>query len=259
MSKRIPVMSTSKLYKPIADRLLLVDELEKGELPSYQREITVKAFTIGKRAQIPTMSIETETTFVPTIEIGTNAALKLHEDRGACYYIKNRIAVRSRDAILRRVDHEALGVISAAAPVDHTISVSGCLQPENLLLAISLVETHELSIAHIVMHPVRFKDMLGWSIGDFCDIFAPLPRSEREKGVLKGYFDGIPVITSTMCAKDTVIVIAPAEYVGVMPIKQKLKDIDAATADKLRTEDILFTELGFAVLNDYAISKVICA
>ena len=124
-------------------------------------------------------------------------------------------------------------------------------------MAISLLETHELPVAHIVMHPMRFKDMLGWVIGDICDIFTPLPREEREKGVLKGYFDGIPVIVSTMCTKNTVIIIAPADYVGVMPIKQKLEDIDAATANRLRTEDILFTEIGFAVINDYAIAKVV--
>ena len=161
-------IKTSLMYQAIGRKLLMVDELPQGALPRYERDVAVKSYVIPKRGSVPTHVVEAEELLIPVVELATNPTIKINEINQRRYYIVDRAQVRAKDSIQRQEDVEVFKVINAAVPTDHSIAVSGTLQPENINLALTLIEEHELIGAKVIMHPQRYKDVRDWG-KDFFD------------------------------------------------------------------------------------------
>ena len=246
-------IKTSLMYQAIGRKLLMVDELPQGALPRYERDIAVKSYVIGKRGSVPTMQIEGEELLVPVIEIASNPTIKLNEIRQRRYYIVDRAQVRAKDSLQRQEDVEVFKVINQAVPADHSISVSGSLQPENINLALTLIEEHELIGAKIVLHPQRYKDIRTWGK----DFFDEATQRDILMTGLYGHIYSADIHVSTMVPKNAVFVLAPPQFVGAIPVRQDITVLPADDPRKLRLGWVVFEELGFAVINDYAVSKIL--
>ena len=237
-------IKTSLMYQAIGRKLLMVDELPQGALPRYERDIAVKSAVIPKRGSVPTHVVEAEELLVPVIEIASNPTIKLTEIRSRRYYIVDRAQVRAKDSLQRQEDTEVFSVINAAVPADHSISVTGTLQPDNINLALTLIEEHELIGAKIVMHPQRYKD-----------VDEATQRDILMTG-LYGHLYSADIHVSTMVPKNAVYVLAPAQFVGAIPVRQDITVLPADDPKRLRLGWVIFEELGFAVINDYAVARI---
>jgi hypothetical protein len=60
-----------------------------------------------------------------------------------------------------------------------------------------------------------------------------------------------------MVPKNCVFVMAPAQFVGAMPIRQDITVLPADDTRRLRLGWVVYEELGFAVINDFSLSKII--
>ena len=248
-------IKTSLMYQAIGRKLLMVDELPQGALPRYERDIAVKSYVIGKRGSVPTMLVEGEELLVPVIELASNPTIKLNEIRQRRYYIVDRAQVRAKDSLQRQEDVEVFMVINAAVPADHTINVSGSLQPENINLALTLIEEHELIGAKIVLHPQRYKDIRAWGK----DFFDEATQRDILMTGLYGHIYSADIHVSTMVPKNAVFVLAPPQFVGAMPVRQDITVLPADDPRKLRLGWVVFEEVGFAVINDYSVAKIMVA
>jgi len=246
-------IKTALMYQGIGRKLLMVDELPQGALPRYERDIAVKSYVIPKRGTVPTVVVEGEEVMVPTFEIASNPTIRLNEMRQRRFYIVDRAQVRAKDSLQRQEDIEVFKVINAAVPSAQSISVSGTLQPENINLALTLIEEHELIGAKVIMHPQRYKDLRTWG-KDFYD--EATQRDILMTG-LYGHLFTADIHVSTMVPKNAVYVLAPAQFVGAMPIRQDISVLPADDPKRLRLGWVVFEELGIAVINDYAVSRVI--
>jgi len=246
-------IKTSLLYQAIGRKLLMVDELPQGALARYERDIAVKSYVIPKRGSVPTAEVEAEELLVPTIELASNPTIRLNEIRQRRFYIVDRAQVRAKDSLQRQEDVEVFKVINAAIPTDHSISVVGTLQIENINLALTLIEEHELVGAKIVLHPQRYKDIRTWGP----EVFDQATQRDVLQTGLYGHVYSADIHVSTMVPKNAVYVLAPAQFVGAMPVRQDITVLPADDPKRLRLGWVVFEELGFAVINDYALSRIL--
>jgi hypothetical protein len=247
-------IKTSLMYQGIGRKLLMVDELPQGALPRYERDISVKSYVIPKRGSVPTSVVEAEELLVPVVELASNPTIKLNEIRQRRYYIVDRAQVRAKDSLQRQEDVEVFKVINQAVPVDQSISVAGTLQPDNINLALTLIEEHELIGAKIVLHPQRYKDIRMWGK----DFFDEATQRDILMTGLYGHIYSADIHVSTMVPKNCVYVLAPAAFVGAMPVRQDITVLPADDPKRLRLGWVVFEELGFAVVTDYAVARIIC-
>lgn len=237
-------IKTSLMYQAIGRKLLMVDELPQGALPRYERDVAVKSYVIPKRGQVPASIIEAEELLIPVVELASNPTIKLNEIRQRRYYIVDRAQVRAKDSLQRQEDIEIFKVINAAVPTDHSISVSGSLQPENLNIALTLIEEHELIGAKIVMAPQRYKDVRVWGK----DFFDEATQRDILMTGLYGHIYSADIHVSTMVPKNAVYILAPAQFVGAMPVRQDVTVLPADDPRKLRLGWVVFEEVGFGKL-----------
>jgi hypothetical protein len=241
------------MYQAIGRKLLLVDELPQGVLPRYERDVTAKSFVVGKRGAVPTSEIEAEELLVPTFEIAANPVIRYSEVRARRFYIVDRAQIRAKDSLQRQEDTEVFKVINAGTPTDQTISVSGTVQLEQINLALTLIEEHELIGAKIVVPPARYKDFRGWGP----DVYDQATQREILQTGLYGHLYTADIHLSTMVPKNVVFVMAPAQYVGAIPIRQDITVLPADDTRRLRLGWVVYEELGFAIINDFSLSRII--
>ncbi|NBP65506.1 MAG: hypothetical protein EBU66_12710 [Bacteroidetes bacterium] len=246
-------IKNSLMYQAIGRKLLLVDELPQGVLPRYERDITAKSFVIGKRGAVPTSEIEAEELLVPTFEIAANPVIRYSEVKARRFYIVDRAQIRAKDSLQRQEDTEVFKVINAGTPQDQTINVNGTVQIEQVNLALTLIEEHELIGAKIVVPPARYKDFRGWGP----DVYDQATQRDILQTGLYGHLYTADIHLSTMVPKNCVFIMAPAQFVGAMPIRQDITVLPADDTRRLRLGWVVYEELGFAVINDFSLSKIL--
>jgi hypothetical protein len=246
-------IKNSLMYQAIGRKLLLVDELPQGVLPRYERDVTAKSFVVGKRGAVPTSEIEAEELLVPTFEIAANPVIRYSEVKARRFYIVDRAQIRAKDSLQRQEDTEVFKVINAGTPQDQTINVNGTVQIEQVNLALTLIEEHELIGAKIVVPPARYKDFRGWGP----DVYDQATQRDILQTGLYGHLYTADIHLSTMVPKNCVFIMAPAQFVGAMPIRQDITVLPADDTRRLRLGWVVYEELGFAVINDFALSKIL--
>jgi hypothetical protein len=246
-------IKNSLMYQAIGRKLLLVDELPQGVLPRYERDVTAKSFVVGKRGNVPTSEIEAEELLVPTFELAANPVIRYSEVKARRFYIVDRAQIRAKDSLQRQEDTEVFKVINSGTPNDQTISVNGTVQLEQVNLALTLIEEHELIGAKIVVPPARYKDFRGWGP----DVYDQATQRDILQTGLYGHLFTADIHLSTMVPKNCVYIMAPAQFVGAIPIRQDITVLPADDTRKLRLGWVVYEELGFAVINDFSLSKII--
>lgn len=246
-------IKTSLMYQALGRKLLMVDELPQGALPRYERDIAVKSYVLPKRGSVPSSIIEAEELFVPTVELATNPTIRLAEIKARRFYIVDRAQARAKDALQRQEDVEIFRIINAAVMADHSVAVSGTLQPENINLALTLIEEHELIGSKIIVHPQRYKDIRMWGK----DFFDEATQRDLLMTGLYGHLYSADIHISTMVPKNACFVLAPAQFVGAMPVRQDITVLPADDPRRIRLGWVVYEEVGFAVINDYSVSRVL--
>jgi hypothetical protein len=240
-------------YQGIGRKLVMVDELPNGAYPRYERDVTVTSHVVAKRGQVMTSVVEGEELLIPTFEIAANPTIKLNEIRQRRYYIVDRAQVRAKDSLQRQEDTEVFRVINAAIPTAQSISVSGALQPENINLALTMIEEHELIGAKIVVAPARYKDIRQFGK----EFFDEATQRDILMTGLYGHLYTADIHVSTMVPKNCVYVLAPAQFVGAMPVRQDVTVLPADDPKKLRLGWVVYEDIGIGVINDYALARIL--
>ena len=239
-------------YQGIGRKLLMIDELPQGALARYERDIAVKSYVLAKRGSVPDQHGEGEELIVPTFEIAAYPQIRYSEIKARRFYIVDRAQVRAKDAIMRQEDTEVFTVISNAVPAAQTVLCTGALSPDNLNLAMVMIEEHELVAAKLVMHPRQYKDIRNWGV----EFFDQATQRDVLMTGLYGHLWTADIHVSTMVPAGSVYVLAPGEFVGAMPVRQDVTIVPADDPQRLRLGWVIFEEIGLAVINDYACAKL---
>lgn len=254
-------IQTSLLYQSIGRKLLMVDPLPQGALARYEKDIDAPATLISKRGEAPVVLIEGEDFLVPTWEIVSYPTIRLSQVKQRMFNIIDRAQVKAKNEISQREDTEIFKAIDAGCPQDavnagfnHLIQTSsGRLTLDLINAAVAKIEKHRLTTSKIVMNSQRFADIRGWG-KDFLDFV-----TQREV-LLTGVFGRLwtnDILISNLVPDSAVLVLSPAEFVGVMPVRQEITVIPADQPNKLRLGWVVYEEIGIAVVNGKGISKIL--
>ena len=102
------------------------------------------------------------------------------------------------------------------------------------------------------MNAQAFADIRAWGREEF----DPVTQHEVLQTGLFGHLWTADILISKKVPMDTVYVLADPEFVGVMPIRQDIQVIPADKPEELRLGWVIYEEIGLAVVNDMAVSKI---
>ncbi len=239
-------------YQAIGRKLLMVDELPQGALARYERDVASNAYVIARRGAVPDKITEGEEVLVPTFEIAANPQIRLSEIKARRFYIVDRAQMKAKEAIQKAEDTEVLTDINAAVRTNQTVIQSGDLTIASLNYAFSTVEAHDLTVAKIVMNPKQYADVRLFGR----DVYDEATRRDVLMSGLFGHLWTADIHVSHRVPENNVYLLAPAEYVGAIPVRQDITVLPADNPKELRLGWVIYEELGIIVINDYALAKV---
>ena len=253
-------IQTSLLYQSIGRKLLVVDPLPQGALARYEKDIDAPATLISRRGQAPDVVLEGADFMVPTFEIVSYPQIRLNQVKQRMFNIIDRAQVKAKNEISVQEDTQIFKLIDAAVPqsstnpgFNHLIATSsGRLTLDLLNAAFAKIEKHRLTVSKLVLNSQRFADIRAWG-KDYFDFV-----TQREV-LLTGVFGRIwtaEILISNLIPDNRVLVMAPAEFVGVMPIRQEITVIPADKPSRLRLGWVIYEEIGLTVVNPKGISRI---
>jgi len=252
-------IQTSLLYQSVGRKCLVVDPLPQGALARYEKDIDAPAVVMSNKGETPDVIITGEDFMVPLFEISCYPQIRLSQVKQRMFNIIDRAQVKAKNEISVKEDTAILSLIDASVPqlanpaFNHLIqTVSGRMTLDLLNAAVAKIERHRLTVSKIVLNSNRFADIRSWG-KDFFDFV-----TQREV-LLTGVFGRIwnaDILLSQIVPDADVLVMAPAEFVGVMPVRQEITVIPADKPSKLRLGWVVYEEIGLSVANPKSISKI---
>jgi hypothetical protein len=240
-------------YQAVGRKLLMVDELPQGALARYERDVRSVARVISRRGAVPDEIQEGEEVLVPTFEIATNPQVRLSEIKARRFYIVDRAQIKAKEAIQKEEDTNIFNALLNAVDGAHTVlATGGALTLSALNQAFATVETHDLTVAKIVMHAQRYADVRNWGK----TVYDEATQREVLTSGLFGHIWTADIHVSSRMPTNTVLVLAPADYVGAFPVRQDITVLPADDPKKLRLGWVIYEEIGIVVINNYACAKV---
>ena len=240
-------------YQAVGRKLLLVDELPQGALARYERDVRATAFVISRRGAVPDGIQEGEEVLVPTFEIATNPTIRLSEIKARRFYIVDRAQIKAKEAIQKEEDSNIFNALLAAVNLAHTVTATGgALTLTALNQAFATIESHDLTVAKIIMHAQRYADVRNFGK----TVYDEATQREVLTSGLFGHLWTADIHVSSRMPTGTVLLLAPADYVGAFPIRQDITVLPADDPKKLRLGWVVYEEVGIVVINDYAVAKI---
>ena len=160
--------------------------------------------------------------------------------------------MKSKEAIQKAEDTEVFTAVNAAVRSSQTVIQSGDLTIPSLNYAFSTIEAHDLTVSKIVVNPRQYADFRNFGR----DIYDEATRRDVLMSGLFGHLWTADIHVSARVPENNVYLLAPAEYVGAMPVRQDITVIPADTPKELKLGWVIYEELGIVIINDYALAKV---
>jgi len=253
-------IQTSLLYQSIGRKCLVVDPLPQGALARYEKDIDAPAYLISKRGQVPDVIIEGADFLVPTFELSSYPQIRLSQVKQRMFNIIDRAQVKAKNELSIQEDTQIFLAIDGSVPRDpvnpgfnHLISTSsGRLTLDLINAAFAKIEKHRLTVSKVILNSQRFADIRAWG-KDFFDFV-----TQREV-LLTGVFGRLwtsELLISNIVPDNSVLVLAPAEFVGVFPVRQEVTVIPADKPSRLRLGWVVYEDVGVCIVNPKGISKI---
>ncbi len=240
-------------YQAVGRKLLMKDELPQGAYARYERDVRATATVIGRRGGVPISIQEGEEVLVPTFEIATNPSIRLSEIKARRFYIVDRAQIKAKEAIQKEEDTNIFNALITAVDSNHTITATGgSLTISALNQAFSTIEQHDLTVGKIVMHAQRYADVRAWGKS----VYDEASTREVLTSGLFGHLYTADIHVSSRMSTSTVLLLAPAEYVGAFPIRQDVTIIPCDDPRHIRLGWVVYEEIGIVVINSFACAKV---
>lgn len=240
-------------YQAVGRKLLMVDELPQGALARYERDVRSVARVISRRGAVPDEIQEGEEVLVPTFEIATNPQVRLAEIKARRFYIVDRAQIKAKEAIQKEEDTNIFTALLASVNAAHTVTATGgALTLTALNQAFATIEAHDLTVAKIVMHAQRYADVRNFGK----TVYDEATQREVLTSGLFGHLWTADIHVSSRMPTTTVMLLAPADYVGAFPIRQDITVLPADDPKKLRLGWVIYEEIGIVIINDYAVARV---
>jgi hypothetical protein len=264
-----PIIRSLEMHG-LARKILLVDRLGGG-ISRYEKTNDIPAYCLGRRnvngdvrerKNIPlndfSRVIDGNEILVPTCEIAAYPQIRLSEIRARRFYIVDRAQMKAKEAIQKQEDNIVIELLEKSVRGDQTLYIDEFHKNytnnllSSFLKSFSYIENHDLIVGRIIMHPKQYVDVRLFG----GEMFEEATRRDVLSNQIFGYFKDAEISVSHRVPEGSIYFLAPAEDLGVMPIRQGITVLPADDPQNLRLGWIIYEEIGACVLYDYAIAKI---
>jgi hypothetical protein len=248
-------------YHGIARRALVVDALQQGSLPVYDRDIDVVAVVCSSNGTGPESRVFGDRVTVPTWELFANPTVRIAEARRRRFNVIDRAVQKARQELMAQEDANVFGAIDAAASVENTvqdIADAGMLKRDLVELK-AQVDRWDLVTTKYFMNINEFTDILKWGSGGGQGVGGgevdPVTMREVLQTGLYAHIWGADIMVSKVVPPGTVYALTDPEFVGVMPIRQDIEVLPADEPKQLKLGWVVSEEIGIAIVNPRGVAK----
>ena len=235
--------------KEIVSLLLTENKLPKGEPARYNKIKEVQAFWIASGGQVHRSNMTDEEIEFPVDRVASNPAVDVSVLRNGDVHRLTDMEKWAGAAIRKKLNQQAVKVISAAVPEANTVEVAGATLTEDALnQAVSLLEDKDLTLKYIVLRGGRFNDIRGWDLDPVTE------RELREKGIIK-YYSGAQVLMTAAAQMDEVLLV-PDEEVGKLAVRTPIAVEPDNRPSEFKVSWVVWMEVAIGVLRPDMLAKV---
>lgn len=245
-------------YEAVGRRAFMVDELQEGALPYYDKDVDTTAFVIGEEGQDVVRVAKGDRVFVPLFEIAANPMIPMTQIKQRRYDVESRVKTKVKTDIFKQEDIKIFGLFDAmVTSVSHPNAIipiaAADVTIDHFSLAMSQIESWgNVRAARVFMNQANMKILR--KVGK--DYFDPATTNELLKTGFIGTIFGMEIHTSPVIPTDKIYFTAESEFFGFMPIMQ---DLMVLAADDPKTRQIGFSvwiQEGILVHNPKGLSAI---
>lgn len=242
-------------YQGIARRLLCIDPLAQGALPTYERDIDVAATVISSNGSGPESRVFGDRITVPTWELFCNPTVRISEVRRRRFNVIDRAVQKARQEIMAQEDANVFAAVDAAASVENALQdiTDGGLLKRDLVEIKVQIDRWDLVTSKFYMNINEFTDILNWGSGGGQGTGGgdvdPVTHREILQTGLYAHIFGADIMVSKIVPPGTVYGAADPEFVGVMPIRSDVEVLPADEPKRLQLGWVVAEEIGIAIVN----------
>ena len=248
-------------YHGIARRVLVVDPLPQGALPTYDRDIDVAAVVISSNGTGPESRVFGDRVVVPEFEIFCNPTVRIAEVKRRRFNVIDRAVQKARQEIMAQEDANIFAALDAAATVENTamdIADAGMLKRDLAEIKVQ-IDRWDLVTTKFLMNINEFNDILKWGSGGGQGVGGgevdPVTQREILQTGLYAHLWGADILVSKIVPPGTVYGAADPEFVGVMPVRQDIEVLPADEPKQLKLGWVVNEIVGIGIVNPRGCAK----
>jgi hypothetical protein len=248
-------------YHGIARRVLVVDPLPQGALPSYDRDIDVAAVVISSNGTGPESRVFGDRVVVPEFEVFSNPTVRIAEVKRRRFNVIDRAVQKARQEIMAQEDANIFAAIDTAATVENTamdIADQGLLKRDLAEIKVQ-IDRWDLVTTKFFMNINEFNDILKWASGGGQGVgggeIDPVTQREILQTGLYAHLWGADILVSKIVPPGTVYGASDPEFVGVMPVRQDIEVLPADEPKQLKLGWVINEIIGIGIVNPRGCAK----
>jgi hypothetical protein len=255
--KMTPSLRRYRDYSAVGRKAFLVEDLEDGALPLYDKDPIIPAYAVGESGDSVETLVTTERVFAPLFELASLPLISLTQIRERRYDVIKRSIELGVAGLKEKEDVRVFATMNAlAADVDNPhddISVSAPLTADAISDAIGSIEEHGLRAARIFINGRDYADIRKFD-RDAID-------QETQQALFRtGYIGkiyGCQVIRSRVVPQGTLYVCGEREYYGRFPVRTELTVITADRPDERKVGFSMFEQVGCLTYNFLSSQRIL--
>lgn len=246
-------------YTGVGRRAFVIDELGRGDIPYYDKDVDTPAYTVGEGGSDVKVEVKADRVFVPLFEIASNPMIPLTQIRERRYDLNDRVKTKVKSEIVAKEDEYVFNlfndiVSSSLYNNDIITSARADVGLTQFSKAIAQVEKHgDIKCVNIFMNQLNSEILREINKDYFIDFET---SSELMKvGYLANLF-GAQIHTSSKVPEDTIYFTGEAEFFGTLVIGQDITVLNSDAPQDRKIGYSIFQQIGILVHNPDALAVI---
>jgi len=256
-AKMTPSLRRFRDYSAVGRKAFLVEDLEDGALPIYDKDPIIPAYAVGEGGDSIIAIANSERVFAPLFELASLPLISLTQIRERRYDLIKRSIELGVSGVKEKEDVRVFATINAlAADADnpHTdIAVAAPLTADAIADAIGAIEEHGLRAARIFINGRDYADLRKFDR----DVIDQETMQNLFRTGYIGKIYGTQVIRSRVVPLGTVYVCGEREYYGRFPVRTELTVITADRPDERKVGFSIFEQVGVLTYNFLSSQRIV--
>lgn len=249
------------LYEGRIRQLFQTYKLALGEEAVFDGDVNVPAVALSVNGLPDQVQVKSDRIRIETSPLAVKAILRWNETNFRKFDILNRAQERAKASIQMEEDIRGIKVIDAASTLFHTALTdggAGALRPQELAKGIATLRQFRQIAAKIFMNPYRMQDVMLFNVGTGggTGIYSPYVQEQMLKAGRLGLIYGSEIIESDRVPTNSVYILAPAEYVGVLAIRTDISVETMKDVNQFADIFVIWEDVGFLVRYSRGIIKI---